>query len=87
MRQSEDAFKKNVKKKPQTNNGNITGSGERELVPKAGSYQRGLLKSLMAWAIPSPTMKLTLKQLAALCFTYSDSAVICWSGGEHLFNT
>jgi hypothetical protein len=36
MRQSEDAFKKNVKKKPQTHNGNITGSGESELVPKAG---------------------------------------------------
>jgi hypothetical protein len=27
-------------------------SGESEVVPKTGLYQRGLLKSLMAWAIP-----------------------------------
>ena len=34
---------------------NLDRSGESELVPKAGLYQRGLLKSLMTWAIPSPT--------------------------------
>jgi hypothetical protein len=68
MRQSEDAFKKNVKKKPQTHNGNITGSGERELVPKAGLYQRGLLKSLMTWAIPTPTAEYILKPVCCSLF-------------------
>jgi hypothetical protein len=27
--------------------------GEREVLPKVGLYQRGLLKSVISWAIPS----------------------------------
>jgi len=53
---------------------------ETRLVPKAGLYQRGLLKSLMTWAIPTPTAEYSSNQFAALCFNYSYSAVICRPG-------
>jgi len=43
-------------------------SGERELVPKAGLYQRGLLKSLMTWAIPFPTAEYSLKPVCRSLF-------------------
>ena len=44
----------------------IAGSGKSELVPKAGLYQRGLLKSLMAWVIPFPH---AVSSLSVLCFS------------------
>ena len=69
--------KKNVKKKLQTHNGNITGSGERELVPKAGLYQRGLLKSLMDGAIPLFSSEDQYIALASVCPSLSVTPSIC----------
>ena len=37
-------------------------------VPKAGLYQRGLLKSLMTWAIPTPTAEYSLKPICRSLF-------------------
>jgi hypothetical protein len=39
-----------------------------EVVPKAGLYQRGLLKSLMTWAIPTPTAEYSLKPVGLSLF-------------------
>ena len=38
----------------------------RLMVPKVGLYDRGLLKSLMTWAIPSPTAVYGLKPVCRL---------------------
>jgi hypothetical protein len=44
------------------------GAGKERLVPKAGLYQRGLLKSLMTWAIPTPTAEYSLKPVRRSLF-------------------
>ena len=36
------------------------------MVPKAGLYQRGLLKSLMAWAIPAPRLAIRTERHSRL---------------------
>ena len=41
---------------------------EPRLVPKAGLYRRGLLKSLMTWAIPTPTAEYSLKPVCRSLF-------------------
>ena len=38
------------------------------MVSKAGLYQRGLLKSLMTWAIPTPTAEYSLKPVCRSLF-------------------
>ena len=38
------------------------------MVPKAGLYRRGLLKSLMTWAIPAPTAEYSLKPVCRSLF-------------------
>ena len=42
--------------------------GRVYLVPKAGLYQRGLLKSLMTWGIPTPTTEYSLKPVRRSLF-------------------
>ena len=43
------------------------------MVPKAGLYQRGLLKSLKTWAIPHPSIVFTLFGIPLSCFSLSHS--------------
>ena len=40
------------------------------VVPKAGLYRGGVLKSLMAWAIPSPTAEYTPKLICLSLFLF-----------------
>jgi hypothetical protein len=47
------------------------------VVPKAGLYQRGLLKSLMDGAIPSPPLMIAQTLLASLWLSLSVFGSVC----------
>jgi hypothetical protein len=54
--------------------GNLEWEG---VVPKAGLYEGGLLKSLMDGAIPSSPLMITQTVITSLCLSVSRSSRVC----------